>query len=85
MRDAAPKLFDPFFPEEGDHDEIKQKNHVQYYQRLKEFLHFVHQTCSNMEIEEFREKFGGKLPKDFPHFYKDEFKPLTEVTMPCKL
>lgn len=39
---AAPKNFDCFFPEEGDHDEIKQINHVEYYQRLKLFLQYVH-------------------------------------------
>jgi len=41
LRNAAPKIFEPFFPDQGDHDEIKQLNHVDYYQRLKEFLQFV--------------------------------------------
>jgi hypothetical protein len=84
VRKAAPKHFEPWYPVTGGHDEIKEKNHDEYYDKLKQFLQFVDDLTKNMSDQEFVTKFRGNLPQDFPHFYKDEFKPKIDTKYPSK-
>lgn len=40
LYNASPQNVEPYFPEDGKHDDIKIVNHDEYFGRLQEFLKF---------------------------------------------